>query len=64
MKQRIVQVTIALQLLKRRGAGLAKHWKALDLIVAERIIWVCILTIQTTGTLAYDFYSLLSLSVR
>jgi hypothetical protein len=38
MKQRIVQVTIALQLLKRHGVGPAKHWKALDLIVAERII--------------------------
>lgn len=37
------------------GVGLAKHRKALDLIVAERIIWAWIFTIPATGTLAYLF---------
>ena len=46
------------------GVGLAKHWKALDLAVAERIIWAWIFTIPATGALPYDFYSLLSLSIR
>lgn len=42
------------------GVGLAKHWKSLDLIVAERIIWAWIFTIPATGALAYGFYSLFS----
>jgi PiT family inorganic phosphate transporter len=43
------------------GVGLAKHWKALDLIVAERIVWAWIFTIPATATLAYGFYSFLRL---
>lgn len=43
------------------GVGLAKHWKALDYIVAERIVWAWILTIPATGALAYGFYSLFRL---
>ena len=39
--------------------GIAKHRKALDLIVAERIIWAWILTIPVTATLAYVFLRLL-----
>lgn len=41
------------------GVGIAKRWKGLDWIVAERIIWAWIFTIPTTGTLAYLFYRLL-----
>jgi Phosphate transporter family len=40
------------------GVGLAKHWKALDFILAERIVWAWIFTIPATGALAYGFYSL------
>ena len=40
------------------GVGLAKHWKALDLIMAERIVWAWIFTIPATATLAYLFYRL------
>jgi PiT family inorganic phosphate transporter len=43
------------------GVGLAKHWKALDFIVAERIVWAWIFTIPVTGALAYGFYSLFRL---
>lgn len=43
------------------GVGLAKHWKALDYIVAERIVWAWIFTIPATGALAYGFYSLFGL---
>lgn len=43
------------------GVGLAKHWKALDLIVAEHIIWAWIFTTPATGALPYDFYLLLSI---
>ena len=39
------------------GVGLAKHWRALDLTVAERIIWAWVFTIPVTGALAYGFYS-------
>jgi inorganic phosphate transporter, PiT family len=41
------------------GVGLAKHWKALDLIMAERIVWAWIFTIPATATLAYLFFRLL-----
>jgi PiT family inorganic phosphate transporter len=41
------------------GVGIAKRWKALDLIVAERIIWAWIFTIPATGLLAYGFFRLL-----
>ena len=42
------------------GVGMAKHWRALDLTVAERIIWAWIFTIPVTGGLAYGFFYLLS----
>lgn len=41
------------------GVGLAKHKRALDLVVTERIIWAWIFTIPVTGTLAYLFFRLL-----
>jgi PiT family inorganic phosphate transporter len=43
------------------GVGLAKHRKALDYIVAERILWAWIFTIPATATLAYAFCSVLRL---
>jgi PiT family inorganic phosphate transporter len=43
------------------GVGMAKNWKALDLVVAERIVWAWIFTIPATAGLAYGFYRLLHL---
>ena len=42
------------------GVGLAKSWKALDLIVVERIVWAWIFTIPATGLLAYGFFRFFS----
>lgn len=41
------------------GVGLAKHWKALDLVTSERIVWAWIFTIPATGGLAYLFFLIL-----
>jgi phosphate/sulfate permease len=45
------------------GVGMAKNWKALDLIAAERIIWAWIFTIPVTGALAYGFFRVLHLVI-
>jgi inorganic phosphate transporter, PiT family len=45
------------------GVGLAKSRKALDIIVAERIIWAWVFTIPATGGLAYGFFRLLHLVI-
>jgi PiT family inorganic phosphate transporter len=42
------------------GVGMAKSWKALDMTVAERIVWAWIFTLPATGILAYVFYYLLN----
>jgi PiT family inorganic phosphate transporter len=41
------------------GVGMAKHGRALNLIVAERIVWAWIFTIPGTGILAFLFFTAL-----
>jgi inorganic phosphate transporter, PiT family len=45
------------------GVGVAKYRRALDIILAERIIWAWIFTIPATGGLAYGFFRLLHLII-
>ena len=46
------------------GVGLAKHRRALNVVVAERIVWAWIFTIPGTGLLAFLFFNALRPFIR
>ena len=43
------------------GVGAAKNWKALKLVVVERILWAWVLTLPATGLLAWALVCLAQL---